>query len=315
MIFSFNKEQLTEKDQRKDLIKTILKRVFINDWHLKLTALFISFSLWLGVTGFRDLTTTRLRNVTLNPLVANDLEITNANQVEEVDLVVSGDKRVVEQLSSRDLVVSVDFANIQEGERSLQITPQNVTVDLPNGIKILEIQPNKIALKLEKLIEAVVTIRAETDGRIANGYEIYSRKVTPEKVRVRGPKSIIESLKYVATEKIKLEKRKTDYVSTQIPLNITNPKVSMVDVVAANVDIRIGKKRIERLFVKPYETESRIGRASILLYGPDFILENLTVDDMEIVEQINEDGNIKLRLILPDEVDDDVQIKSVKYRE
>jgi len=314
MIFSFQKEQFTEKAQRQDLIRHVIKRVFVDDWLIKLVALFISVALWLGVSGFRDLTTTRLRNVTLNPLVSNDLEITNS-PVEEVDLVITGDKRKVDQLNPRDLVVSLDLTSIQEGERTLQITSQNVTVDLPSGVKIIEIQPDKIALNLEKLAENTVPVRAETEGKVAPGYEVYSAEASPPRVRVRGPKSMVDGLSFVATEKIKLEGQKTDFIAAQVPLNLVNPKVSLVDIVTANVSLRIGKRRIERLFVVPYETETRVGRASVLLYGPNSIVENLNVDDMRVVEEQTETGTVKLRLILPNEIESDVEVKSVKYRE
>lgn len=314
MIFSFQKEQFTEKDQRQDLIRHVIKRVFVDDWLIKLVALLISVALWAGVAGFRDLTTTRLRNVTLNPLVSNDLEITNS-PVEEVDLVITGDKRKVDQLNPRDLVVSLDLTKIREGERTLQITSQNVTVDLPSGVKIDEIQPDKIAIKLEKLAEKILPVREEMEGRVASGYEIYSSDTAPARVRVRGPKSVVDALSFIATEKIKLNGRKTNFVAAQIPLNIVNPKVSLVDIVSVNVTLRIGKKRIERLFVVPYDTETRAGRASVLLYGPNSIVENLSVDDIRVVEERREDGTARLRLILPNQIERDVEIKSVKYRE
>ncbi|NNE98257.1 MAG: hypothetical protein HKN25_04470 [Pyrinomonadaceae bacterium] len=314
MIFSFQKEQFTEKDQRQDLIRRLIKRVFVDDWLLKLVALLISVALWLGVTGFRDLTTTRLRNVTLNPLVSNDLEITNS-PVEEVDLVITGDKRKVDQLNPRDLVVSLDLTSIQEGERTLQITSQNITVDLPSGVKILEIQPDKIALKLEKLAENTVPVIVETEGKVASGYEVYSTEAAPARVRVRGPKSVVEGLSFVATEKIKLGGQRADFIAAQVPLNIVNPKVTLVDIVSANVTVKIGKKRIERLFVVPYETESRTGRASVLLYGPNSIVENLVSEDLRVEEQRTANDTVKLNLILPSEIEGDVEIRSVKYRE
>ena len=115
-------------------------------------ALVITFALWLGVTGLRAPTTARLKNVTLNLRVSNSIEVTNS-PVQEVDLVVTGDKHKIDQINPRDLVASLDLTEVQAGDRTVQITPENVNVELPTGVKLEEVQPNKIAIKLEAVME------------------------------------------------------------------------------------------------------------------------------------------------------------------
>lgn len=313
MNFSFPKDGLTENEQRRNYIRYWLRRIFIDDWLIKLTALGITLALWLGVTGLQAPTTTRLRGVTLNPLVPNSLEITNS-PVQEVDLVITGEKRKVDQLNPRDLIVSLDLSNIKEGDRTIQITPENITVDLPSGVKIDEIQPDKVAIKLEKLEEFEVPIRVETTGNPAPGYEIYSTTVTPSKVKVRGPKSFVGSINFVSTEKISIDKQKANLKAQQIPLKLVNPKATLVDAVTVNVTFRIGRKRIERLFVVRYQTASRAGRASVLIYGPNNVLEDITTEDI-FIEERREGDAVRLVAVLPSGLQRDVEIKSVKYRE
>ena len=314
MEFNFPKETLIEKEQRKAFLSYWFRRIFIDDWLIKLTALLITLALWFGVTGFQAPTTTRLRSVTLNPLVSNQLEITNT-PIQEVDLVVTGEKRKIDQLNPRELVVSLDLTTVPEGERTVQISAENITVDLPPGVKIDEVRPNKTSIKLEKVEEYQIPIRAETTGDLEAGYEVYSTKITPDKVRVRGPKSFVESLNFVSTEKINIAGKDGNFSAQQIPLNIINPKVKPIDVVSANVFFRIGKKRIERLLVVPYQTDTREGRASVLLYGPNEVLEELTAGDLQIVEDRNESGTGRLGVILPEALRDEVEIKNVRFRE
>ncbi len=314
MIFSFPKEKFIEKEQRKIFVSYWLRRIFLDDWVMKLVAVIITVALWLGVTGLQAPTTTRLRNVTLNPLIANDLEITNS-PVQELDLVVTGDKRKVDQLNPRDLVVSLDLTDIQAGDRTIQITPQNITVELPSGVKIDDIQPDKIAIKLENVIQRRVPVSPETEGSVANGYEIYNSTVTPAEIIVRGPKSSVEALNFVSTEKIPLKDRKDSFTDQQIPINITNPKITVVNTAAVSVNFKIGERRIERLFVVPYETKSRRGNASVLLFGPRSVLENLVADDLHIVEEDSQNVAGKLRVILPNDVLVTTEIKGLKFRE
>ncbi len=314
MNFDFSRDPILKSGEHEPVVQYWLKRIFIDDWLIKLTALAITLALWLGVTGLQTPTTTRLRSVTLNPLVSNQLEIINS-PVEEVDLVITGEKRKLDQINPRDLVVSLDLADVPEGERTIQITPDNVVVELPSGVKLNEIQPDKIAIKLERVEQYEVPIKVETIGTPAPGYEIYSIKVTPEKVLVRGPRSFVKALNFVSTEKIQIAKQKSDFSAQQIPLNLINPKATLVDVVSASVFVRIGKKRVERLMVVPYRTETRSGKASVLLYGPNSVLEDLTADDLLIVEERTKTKTVRLGVILPDRLKEMVEVKSVKYRE
>lgn len=311
MKFNFPKEKLI-RDERQSKIGYWLRRIFIDDWLMKLFALVITLALWLGVTGLQAPKTTRLRGVTLTLLVSNELDITNT-PIQQVDLVITGDKSKVEQLNPNNLVVSLDLTDIQDGDRTIQMTPQNINVELPAGVKIDEVQPDKIAVKLERVQEQEVPVRAETEGEIAVGYEIYSTKILPEKVRVRGPRSFVESLNFVSTEKIDLGERRGDFTAKQVPLNVSNSKISLINSATVAVTFRIGKKRIERLLVVPYETETRSGRASVLLYGADTILENLSAEDLVVVEQDGDSS--KLRVVLPEDIRNEVEVRGIKFRE
>ena len=96
-----------------------MRRVFYDDWIIKVFALIITFSLWFGVTGLRAPITTRLSSVTLKPRISNDLEITNAPTA-EVDLVITGDKHKIEQINPESLIVSFDLTDAQPGDRVVQ---------------------------------------------------------------------------------------------------------------------------------------------------------------------------------------------------
>ncbi len=314
MDFSFGKEHLIEKEQRKIFINYWLRRIFLEDWLMKLVALVITLALWLGVAGLQKPITRQLNNVSLNPIVSKNLEITNSI-VEEVDLEITGDKRRIDQLNPRDLVVSLDLTDLQEGERTIQLTPQGINIELPNGTSVTRILPEKIAVKLEKVVEREVPVSVETEGSLEDGFEVYSSTVTPQKVRVRGPESSVESLNFVSTEKIPLKDKKNTFTAQQIPINISNPKITLINTATVTVNFKVGERRSERLFVVPYETENRKGNASVLLLGPRSILENLTIDDLRVIEEGSQDGRGKLRILLPDDVLFTTEIKSVKFRE
>jgi len=309
----FPTEKIFQKEERQIFIRRLFRRVFLEDWLIKATALFITLGLWLGVTGLRAPITTRLNNVAIKLRVSNDIEITNS-PVQEVDLVITGDKRKIDQIKQSDLVVSLDLVDVQTGDRIVQITPENVNVELPTGVRLDEVQPNKIAVKLEKVEEREIAVKAETEGNLDENFEIYSVTVVPPKVRIRAPESYIKSLDFVSTEKINVENRREDFTARQVALNVVNPKATLLD---ATVDVffKIGEKRIERLFSIPVETEDANKIATFVLYGARSILESIKAENLQVEILKNEAGENSPQVILPVEIQGQVEIRKLKLNE
>lgn len=303
-------ERIFSNADRRISFRRLLRRVFLEDWVIKLIALFITVTLWLGVTGLRAPTTSRLRSIPLNLRVSNDIEVTNS-PVQEVDLVITGDKRRIDQLNPRDLVVSLDLSDVQAGERTVQITPENVSVELPTGVRLDEIQPNKIAVKLEAVEERDIAVKAETEGFVPENYEIYGKTVIPGKVRVRGPASFIKSLDSISTEKVSIAGKREDFIVRQVALNIVNPKITLLDT-AVDVIFRIGEKRIERLFVVPVKNETENKVVSIILFGARSVLESLEADKLTLQIVENESGEAAPNLVLPPELQGQIEIRKIK---
>ncbi len=288
----------------------ILRKIFLEDWVMKLIALVITLALWLGVTGLSTPTTTRLSGIPLTLRFPNNMEITNS-PTQEVDIVITGDRRRVAQLNKGDLVVSVDLTDIQPGDRFVQLSPENVAIALPTGIKLDEIQPNKIAVKLEPVEEKEVPVQIETTGEVADGYEIYSEQVNPPKVRVRGPAGFIRALTYVTADPIDLEGRNTGFTAQQIPVNISNPKATILDTVV-DVTFTIGEKRIERLYLVPIAGEAENRRATVVLFGGRSRFEGIKPTDMRVDILRNEAGEPVPQLILPAELQGNVEVRQIK---
>ena len=308
----FPTEKNFEKEPRQALLARLLRKVFLDDWLMKLIALVITLGLWLGVTGLRKpMITTPLKNITLQPRISNDFEITNT-PVSEVTLVVTGDKGKIDQIKNENLIVSLDLTSVQSGERIVQLTPENVSIELPSGVKLEEIQPGKIAIKLEKVMERDVPVKAETEGGVAEGFEIYSATAAPQNVRVRGPESYIKPLDSISTEKVNVEGRQEDFTSQQVSLNPVNPKVRLLDTTAVEVFFRIGEKRVEKNYLVPVKTENGNKIATVVLYGAQSLFVNLRSENLKVEILKNETGEISLKLILPAEIEGKVEIRKLK---
>lgn len=305
-------ENFSEREHRQAFWTRLVRRVFLEDWTMKLIALVITLGLWLGVTGLRAPTSRRLTDIPLNLRVANELEVTNS-PVSEVEIKISGDKSKIDQLNPRDMAVSIDLTDIPAGDRTVQITPENVNVDLPAGFKLEEIQPSRIAVRLERIIEREVPVKAETEGGVAEGFEVYDKWVVPTSVRVRGPESFVRPLDSISTEPVNVESKQQDFTAPQVSLNVVNPKVRLIDTTVVDVTFRIGEKRLEKTFFVSAKTEKGEKTVIVKLYAPHSLIENLKREDIKIELFKDEKGETP-KAVLPPELQDKVEIREVKFQ-
>ena len=307
----FGDEAPFRKNRRDLSPRNVLRKIFVEDWLMKLIALVITLGLWLGVTGLSTPITARFTAVPLTLRISNNAEITNT-PLQEVDVVLKGDKRRIDQINKSDLVVSIDLTDVPAGDRVILLSPDTVSLSLPTGIKLEEVQPNRIAVKIEPVEEKDIPVRVVTEGTLAEGFELYSQTVLPSKVRVRGPASFIKTLDSVITDKIDLAGRNSDFTAKQVALNVSNPKATVLETVA-DVVFRIGEKRIERLFRVPIAGGEHAAKtATVVLFGPRSAMEALHGSDLRVEMVRGENGEETPQLVLPDALEGRVEIRRLK---
>lgn len=302
-------ERSNHREPRKLFFKHIVRKIFFEDWALKLIALVITFGLWLGVTGLSTPTTKRI-TVPLVPSISNNIEITNT-PIEAVDIVISGDKRRIGQINPADLSASLDLTDVAPGDRVVSLTPENVYVALPQGIRLDEVQPSRIVIKLEAVEEREIEVRAQTTGEPAAGYEVYNTSVLPPKIRVRGPAGFIRTLDFVETGTIDISGRKEDLTARQVPVSVANPKAAVLNTVV-DVYFRIGERRVERRYSIAVPG-SPTRTASFTIFGPRSLLSQTRPDAFKLVD-IDPDQGDEPRLILPPELQDRVEVRDLMIK-
>ena len=127
-----------------------LRRIFLEDWSLKLLSLAIAIVLWLLVTGQNQPVTAHL-NVQLNFIRPQSLEISN-DPPRTVDVMLTGSRNKLDDLTSLDLVATVDITDQRAGERVLRLADR-AQISLPQGIKVDGYQPSAIPIRLEEIVE------------------------------------------------------------------------------------------------------------------------------------------------------------------
>lgn len=297
-----------DQRHRRSFLSHVIRKIFFEDWGLKLIALVITLGLWFGVTGLSTPTTERL-NARLEFVTASNAQITNTPQ-QEVQIEVTGDKARLGQINRGDLTATCDLTGMAPGELAVQLSPENISVSLPQGVKIKDVQPGRILVKLEAVSERELEVKADTVGDVVSGYEVYQVSVVPPNIRVRGPASVVNDLENVITEKIDLAGRHEDFTARRVPVTTANPQASVLNTFV-DVFFRIGEKRIERSFTAP--VTSAPGRtASFVVFGPRSIVMKAKRDDFRVDTVMSGNGSLAPQVTPPLELSDVLEIRKLK---
>jgi YbbR domain-containing protein len=286
----------------------LLRRIFLEDWSLKLLSLAIAIVLWLLVTGQNEPVTAHV-NVQLNFIRPQSLEISN-DPPRTVDVMLTGSRNKLDDLTSLDLVATVDISDQRAGERVLRLADK-AQISLPQGIKVDGFQPSAIPVHLEPIVERQVAVEPKLEGKPPDGFEIYGVNSSKRSVAVRGPASRVNALQKVETESIWLAGHKNNFTAANLAINVPDPKVDLIDPVVT-VDVQIGEVRKERIFSAVTVSTAEGGKVqpattSVTLLGATSLIDSLKPEDVRIVL----DGS-EPRLELPEALRGKVFLKSVQ---
>jgi YbbR domain-containing protein len=309
-----DEDEVISSDPRPAPSRTekLLRRIFLEDWSLKLLSLAIAIVLWLLVTGQNQPVTAHL-NVQLNFIRPQALEISN-DPPRSVDVMLTGSRTKLDDLTSLDLVATVDISDQRAGERILRLADK-AQIMLPQGIKVDSFQPSAIPIRLEEIVERQVAVEPKLEGKPADGFEIYSVYPGKGSVAVRGPASRVNALQKVTTEGIWLAGHKESFTASNVALDSPDPKVDLLEPMI-DVEIEIGERRIEKTFsgVAVSTTQGdkvQPATTSVTLLGVASFLELLKPEELKIVVDLP-GQRFAPRLELPDALKGKVILKSVQ---
>ena len=298
-------------------IAKLLRRIFLEDWSLKLLSLAIALVLWLVVTGQNEPVTAHV-NVQLNFIRPQLFEISN-DPPRTVDVMLTGSRNKLDDLTALDLVATVDLSNQPPGERVLRLADKAV-ISLPQGVKVDGFQPSAIPIRLEPIIERQIAIEPKLEGKPPDGYQVYAVRPNKETVMVRGPESRVNALHKLQTESIWLSGRNATFTASDLGIDVPDTKVDLLDPVV-NVQVEIAEGSTERTYSGVpsglVDFKGVIGPSvSITVSGPPSVLDRLKADDMKIEfgPPLGNSREPHATLRLPQEFQASVTLKSVNRK-
>jgi YbbR domain-containing protein len=256
-------------------------RVPSGDTLLRLASLALAVVLWVIIAG-RD---TAERGLDVPVELRNkppDLEVTG-DTVNSVNVRLRSSPSLIESLDVGDVLAPIDLNGAEEGERIIQLTPEQIRV--PFGFHVVKITPSQLTLNLERALSKSVPVRPRLLGRPALGYEVTDIASEPPTIRVRGPKSRVQEIESAFTEPVSVDAADVT-VEEFVNVGLEDPLLTLDGSGQVRVIVRIRerheRKTFEGLPVTPHGRPAELVPPSVrvVVGGPARVLRDLTAADV-----------------------------------
>jgi YbbR domain-containing protein len=216
-----------------------MRKIFLDNWVIKLVSLGLSLTLWFYVTskGKTEMTITiplELRNVPQDMVVVGD--VTGSLEVR-----VQGQERVLRDISLGKKVVGIlDLSMTRIGENTVRVSPDDIR--RPADVTVTHISPSEIGVRLEQLVRKTFRLKPVLHGALAAGHRLVKIAVTPQKITVEGPESVMAVLDKFQTLPIDIQGAE-ETMTIEPKIDYQGQPVKLLE---KNISIRIVIERVHR---------------------------------------------------------------------
>lgn len=199
----------------KNRVHSLRGQVFSN-WPIKLTALVLAAILWAAVAAQEE--TTQLVAVELDVQLPEGRALTS--DPPPVQALYAGTARELFKLYAQPPMIRKTLPDTITGS---QYTMELMLGELvaPDGatVRAQRIEPRFMTVQLDDMVEKVVQVIEQVTIQPDSGYQVFRPlTMTPERVTIRGPQALVESIDSVFTVPLELEQIR-EPVQRDIPID------------------------------------------------------------------------------------------------
>ncbi len=200
-----------------------IKSLIINNFLIKIFALFFAVVLWYFVTSEGKLEVNF--NIPLEYKKIPSTMLITGDVADYIDVRLKGRQSVVKGLSAGQVSAHLDLSNAQQGENIIYLSRENVVV--PPNIEVARISPKSVRVRLEQLVKRDVKVIPETVGMPSAGYRLKNIEINPQAVTIEGAESVVNRLPVIKTEAINLSSinKKETVLDVKLKLNGRDVKI------------------------------------------------------------------------------------------
>ncbi|MBX6422886.1 YbbR-like domain-containing protein [Thermosulfurimonas sp. F29] len=150
---------------------------------------------------------------------------------------VVGPRSLLRFLPDHPLVVSLNLAHLSPGRHRIRLS--NKIIHLPSGLKVQEINPPRVEVFLDRVVERWVRVTPELKGRPEEGYLVTAVQIRPPSVKVRGARQILRRIETISTLPVDVSHKKESF-ETEVFLEVPD---GVIDIKPNRVWIKVVVRR------------------------------------------------------------------------
>lgn len=186
----------------------------------KFLSLVVAFGIWFVVMSSNSIETTK--EVKLQLELPSGLTV--ANEIpDRVSFRLSGSKFFLRAFASSLDTIYVDLTKAKAGPTFYRI--EKDALHLPIDIRVLSISPDSINPILEHIERRTVPVEVVKKNDVPNGYRLVKLYSQPKNVRIKGPRSVVETISEIRSDPVDLANIPTA-LKWEIPLRTGYPNVT-----------------------------------------------------------------------------------------
>jgi YbbR domain-containing protein len=180
-------------------VSDLFRRWVLHNFWLKILSLLIATGLWMSITPNQQPAEVAVHVPIEFQHVPWSLEISSTT-IPEAQIRVRGPQSLIHDLSAGDVHAELDLANVQAGERTFDLTAQQIRH--PRELQVVQVVPGQVHLSFDTRMTRVVEVRPRVVGSFVTGEQIAKVLVDPEKITIVGPKQHVQEMDAATTDPI-----------------------------------------------------------------------------------------------------------------
>ena len=213
-------------------MRDFFRTYVLHNLGLKIFSLLFAVGLWLAVA--RDPVAEVAITVPIEfHHIPDNLEI-NSENIPAAQVRVRGPARLVHGLRPDEVHVEVDLTGAKPGERTFDLTAQQVHE--PRDLDVVQIVPTQFHISLDTTLTRTIEVRPRVIGTFAEGLRIARIQSTPAVVTISGPRSRVEKEDSATTDPIDASGVMTSQ-SFSTNVYVSDPLIQVVHPVPVRVTV------------------------------------------------------------------------------
>ncbi len=171
-----------------------------SNWQYMALALVLALLSWHLVTG-RESVEVWVEVYVVSTNTPKDLVVMDGLPG-KLQVRIRGPQGLMRNIKPTQLAYMLDLSGLKAGENVIILDGANIPI--PRAISTLEIKPTRLVIQADSLAEKTLPVKAAALSDLKSGWEVKQVQATPAEVKVKGPKSSVDKMRYAEAKPLPL---------------------------------------------------------------------------------------------------------------